>query len=70
MKMHFNELFVIQNGMISPRFNININGVIMSPGVSFGKGVSMGGVDLSHYSGSYFNVEIQNGIYIILCVYN
>ena len=66
MRMHFNELFTINNGAISPRFPVSIGGVTMGQGVSFGNGVSFGGVDLSQHTNSYFNVEIQNGVHVIL----
>ena len=65
MRMHFDELFTNQNGMVAPKVNVHINGVTMGPGVSFGGGVSVGGVDLTQLIGKYFDVEIQNGVHII-----
>ncbi len=41
----------------------------MSPGVSFGNGVSFGGIDLSQYINKDFDIEIQNGVYIIIGVF-
>ena len=70
MKMHFNDLFIIQNGMITPKVTIQINGTTMGQGVGFGSGVSFDGVDLSQYTNSYFQVEIQNSLYIIKGIYN
>lgn len=69
MRMHFSELFNIQNGAIVPRFPISIGGVTMTPGVSFGGGVSFSGVDLSQHTNSYFNVEVQNGVHVIKGIY-
>ena len=65
MRMHFSELFDIQGGAIVPRFPINIGGVIMTPGVSFGSGVSFSGIDLSQHTNSDFDVEVQDGVHII-----
>jgi hypothetical protein len=70
MQIHFNELFSINNGMVSPKVTIHINGITMGPGVSFGGGVAFGGVDLTKFVGKYFDVDIQNGVYIIKGVYN
>lgn len=68
--MHFNDLFSVQNGAVTPKVTIHINGVTMGPGVSFGGGVLFGGVDLTQYVGKYFEIEIQNGVHIIKGVYN
>lgn len=70
MRMKFNELFSNTNGTVTPKVNVHINGVTMSPGVSFGSGVSFGGIDLSQYIGKDFDVELQNGVYIIKGIYN
>ena len=35
--------------------NINVNGIMFSPGASFGPGVSFGGVDFHQYK--YFDIE-------------
>ncbi len=69
MRINFNQLFEIKNGMISPKFQVQINGTTMSPGVSFGNGVSFGGIDLSQYINMDFDIEIQNGVYIIIGVF-
>lgn len=65
MRKSFNELFTVQNGTISPKVSIRINGIEMTPGVSFGRGVSFGGVDLAQFIGKDFEVENHNGIYEI-----
>lgn len=70
MKMHFDELFINQNGMVNPKVTVHINGLTMSPGVSFGGGVSIGGFDLTQFIGKYLEVELQNGVYVIKKVYN
>ncbi|MFK2295088.1 hypothetical protein ACIXMS_09670 [Bacteroides fragilis] len=65
MRKSFNELFTVQNGTISPKVSIFINGITMTPGVSFSGGVSFGGVDLSQFVGKDLEVENHNGIYEI-----
>lgn len=72
MRLHFNDLFSNNNGSISPKAVIQIGGIIMSPGVSFGSGVSMGGINLSEHTNSYFEVEVdhQRGVNVITQIYN
>lgn len=71
MKVHFDELFTVQNGMIKPKTPVKINGVKMSPGVSIGRGVSFGGVDLTQYIDKYLEVEkLDNGVSVIKGVSN
>jgi len=70
MKKHFDELFSTQNGMVSPKVPVNIGGVTMTPGVSFGGGVLFSGVDITQFKGKYFEVELQNGVYVIKGVYD
>ncbi len=70
MQKDFSELFSVQNGMVAPKVTVNINGITMGPGVGFGGGVSFGGVDLTQFIGKKFEVELENGIYVIKGVYN
>lgn len=69
MMVSFNQLFATQNGMISPRVPVNINGVVMSPGVTFGGGVAFGGVSATQLVGKTFEVEVVNGIYVLKSAY-
>ncbi|HEY1018924.1 MAG TPA: hypothetical protein VGE25_08010 [Sediminibacterium sp.] len=69
MKVSFNQIFNISNGMVTPKVVVHINGVTMSPGVSFGGGVMFGGVDLTKFIGKDFEVEVSNGVYVIKGVY-
>ncbi|MDE6078964.1 MAG: hypothetical protein K2G35_02755 [Duncaniella sp.] len=70
MKKRYSELFSIENGAVTPKVPIHINGITMGPGVSFGRGVLFGGVDLTALIGKDLEVEIQNGVYIITGYYN
>ena len=46
----FSELFNLsEDGRISPKVRIIINGIEFGPGISFGPGVLFGGVDFSKY---------------------
>ena len=69
MKKHFNELFEIQNGVVSPKVPIQINGITMYPGVSFGGGVSFGVVDLTQFTDKFLEIKLVNDIYVIEGIY-
>lgn len=69
MRMKFNELFELKEGMITPRVNVHINGTTMGNGTSFGNGVSFGGVNLFELINKEFDVKIENNVYILLGVY-
>jgi hypothetical protein len=69
-KYRFYDVFLVQNGRISPRIPVKIGGVTMGPGVSFGGGVSFSGVDLSQYLGKDIAGYIENGIFIIKGFYS
>ena len=60
MLVSFDQLFSIQNGMISPRVPVSINGVTMGPGVSFGGGVAVGRT---------FDVDVVGGVYVLKSAY-
>lgn len=70
MRIPFNKLFSVANGIITPIVTIHINGITMTPGVSFGSGVIFGGIDLSKFLGKDFEVDLNNGVYIVKGVYN
>lgn len=70
MRVHFDELFSLKNGMVQPKAPVHINGITMTSGVSFGGGVLFGGVDLTQFIGKYLEVDKTNdGVYIIKGVY-
>lgn len=70
MKVPFHEVFSVSNGMIAPKAQVQIGGVTMSPGVSFGNGVSIGGTELGNLAGKMLEVDFKNGIYVIKGYYN
>jgi hypothetical protein len=58
MRVAFSQVFqVSSDGMVSPKVPVQINGVMMSPGVSFGGGVLFGGVNLAALQGKDLEVE-------------
>lgn len=66
MRIHFDELFTVSNGVVSPKTTIYINGITLTPGISFSSGVSFSGVDLTKFIGKYLEVErISNNTYEI-----
>ena len=60
----------LPDGSLSPKVQVEINGVTFSPGIVFQKGVAFGGVDFSLYK--YFDIETihqQNGVLKIVGFY-
>ena len=72
MKVFFTEIFQKNDtGMIAPKLPVRVGGVTMTPGVSFGSGVSFSGVDLSTLEGKYLDVDQEpDGLVIIKGYYN
>lgn len=72
MRVSWNEVFQIKDGMITPKHVVNIGGIQMSPGVSFGGGVSFSGVDLAQHVGKDLEViqDKETGIVTITKIYN
>ncbi|MEX3955990.1 hypothetical protein [Trinickia sp. EG282A] len=71
-RVHFDDLFAHNaDGSFSPKVPVAINGVTMGPGISFGRGVLFGGVDLASYAGRDFAArQLANGAYSLERVYN
>jgi len=71
MRVKFSDLFSVQGGQIAPRQVVSIGGVTMSPGVSFGGGVSFSGVNLSQLIGKDLDVIYHpNGVAEIVGYFN
>lgn len=72
MRVHFDEIFVIDsNGNLSPKVTVDINGVVMQPGVSFGGGVQFSGFALSQALGHDFGVRrLDNGVVQLVKYYD
>ena len=66
MRVSYSDLFAVgADGSVSPRVQVRINGVMMGPGVAFGRGVQFGGVDLAALRGKDLEVDVQNGVHVI-----
>jgi len=70
-RINFFQIFKINpNGSISPIRPVRIGSIQLSPGVSFGAGVSFGPVNLFNFIGRDFQAEESNGILIIKGIYS
>lgn len=66
MRVPFNQVFQTNaNGSISPRTTVHVNGVTMTPGVTFNRGVSFGGLDIAAIQGKDLDIEQQAGTVVI-----
>ena len=69
MKLKFNELFEINNGIINPKVEISVEGDILTANFGFRSGNLIKGINLSEHTESFFEVDIINEIYIIKEIY-
>ncbi|OFX23756.1 MAG: hypothetical protein A2033_12940 [Bacteroidetes bacterium GWA2_31_9] len=70
-RVRFDELFQINSdSSISPKKRITIGGITMGPGVTFSRGVSFSGIDLTLYIGRDFQVDEKADTTEIIGVYN
>lgn len=53
------------NGSLSPKKVISVNGVRFSPSVSFGSGVSIGGIDFDRHRNQQIQAEDVSGVLYI-----
>ncbi|MEI7741135.1 MAG: hypothetical protein WCJ29_01370 [bacterium] len=53
------------DGTLTPLRAINVNGVIVGPGVSFGSGVALGGVNFQEYKNLDIAGEDQGSVLVI-----
>ena len=69
-RLNFYTIFrVNQDGSIEPLQIVRIGGTQLGPGVRLGKGVFLGGIDLTEYIGREFEAKTENGILIITGIY-
>lgn len=57
------------DGSIEPVQPVRIGGVSLGPGVTLTKGQIIAGLDLSQYTNSDFQIDIQDGVLIIKGIY-
>ena len=66
MRVPYDQVFQSNsNGSVSPRCSVHINGVTMSPGVSFTQGVAFGGLDVVAIRGHDLDIEQQGDVVVI-----
>jgi|GEM_PF-3268854 len=71
MKMHFSELFEIRNRLVRPKVNVEIGGVKLKEGESYGDGASSTGIDLIKHRNCHFDVEkVDSKVYKIKTIYD
>ncbi len=58
------------DGSLTPRMPTTVNGVTFGQTVSFGPGVSFGGVDFHRYKGKAILGEEKNGVLIVRGFFN
>jgi len=58
LKQKFTDIFQeFPDGSLSPKFQIEVNGISFGPGVVFQKGVSFGGIDFQLYK--YKDIAVE-----------
>lgn len=68
--MHFSELFEIRNKLVRPKVTIEIGGVKLKEGESYGDGASYAGIDLIKHRNSNFDVVKEDDVYKIKTIYD
>jgi hypothetical protein len=70
-RLRFYDVFTKnQDGSLTPKRVVNVNGITFGPGVAFGKGVNLGGVDFFQYEMLDIAAEENNGVLVIKGFYN
>lgn len=65
MKYKFSELFEESNGTLIPKKTIKLKSVILSPSITFRRGVSFGGIDMFEFKGMDIEAEDVAGTLVI-----
>ncbi len=66
MRIPFEEVFSNHAKGITPKVPVLIKSTAMAPGVPFGEAIDFGGVALASLAGKELDVEIRNGIYVVI----
>lgn len=71
MRYRFNEIFERnQDGSLTPRKTLHVNGVTFGYGVRFNRGVAFGGIDFFNFDGNDIEANEIDGILHITGFYN
>jgi hypothetical protein len=66
VRVKYDQVFTINvNNTITPKLPVRIGGVTMGPGVSFGTGVFIGGVNLFDYKGKDMEGYVDGNMFVI-----
>lgn len=66
----FNTIFQVNtDGSLTAHVSIRVAGVTLAAGGTLYKGQSIGGIDFTHYVGRQFQVEVEDGTYVIKGIY-
>jgi hypothetical protein len=66
VRVKYDQVFTINtNNTITPKLPVRIGGVTMGPGVSFGTGVFIGGVNLFDYRGKDMEGYVDGNMFVI-----
>jgi len=66
MRYKFDELFKEEpDGRLTPRKIIKLDSVTLSPSITFGKGVSFGGINIFNFKGSDIEVVDIGGTLVV-----
>jgi hypothetical protein len=70
-RVGFSDLFFTNaDGSISPKVVIEVNGVVIGPGIGLRPGTPIGGVDFFQYLNKDFAVEVEVGRHKLVGYYN
>lgn len=71
VRVPFESVFIVHSsGLISPRAPVQVGGIRMGPGVSFGRGAIFAGVELAALVGHELEVTyLTDGVTQLLGVY-
>ncbi|MBI4078808.1 MAG: hypothetical protein HY429_00745 [Candidatus Levybacteria bacterium] len=69
-RVAFESIFQVNpNGTIEPKQTTRIGGVTITPGITFSKGVGVGGIDLTQFIDHDLEITTDNGVIVITGIY-
>ncbi len=69
-RLNFESLFnTYPDGSVEPRQRTRVGGVTFGPGVRFGQGVNISGVDFTQFRNRDFEVDVDGEVIVIKGVY-
>jgi len=69
-RVTFDSVFRVNpDGTIEPKQTTRIGGVTISPGITFNKGVGVGGIDLTQFINHDLEITTDNGVIVITGIY-